>query len=79
MNLELHVLRVRTSEIGVEMDAIGDLGHQSFGEARGPVPVVVLEHGGEGEAAGVRGVVVGAVVIHRPVHELKILCRFRSC
>src|SRR5712692_5714222 len=54
------------------MNAVGDFGHEGFGKAQGPVAVVVFGHGGEGEAASVGGVIVGAVVVHGPIHELEI-------
>jgi hypothetical protein len=39
---------------------------------------VVLKEGGKREAASVRGIVVGAVIVHRPIHELEISIRAKG-
>ncbi len=72
VNLELHVLGVRAAEISIEMDAVGDLRHQSFGETRGPASIVILKHSGICETARVSGVVVCAAVVDGPVQKLEI-------
>ena len=55
-----------------QFDSVGDFGHEGFGETESPV--AVLEIGGEanGVAAGVGGIVLGAVVVGRPVEELEV-------
>jgi len=55
-----------------KVDSVGDFGHESFGEAE--APVAIFEVGGEADrvAAGVSGVVVGAVVVGGPVDELEV-------
>ncbi len=75
MQLEFHIFRARAAKIGVKIDAVGHLGHQCFRKTHGPVAVVVLHHRGIRVAARIRSVVVGAVVIHRPIHELEIAVR----
>src|SRR6266403_85401 len=71
-DLEFNILGARAAEVRVEMNTVCAFRHQCFRKTRGPVTVVILEHRGEGKAASVRGVVVGAVVVERPVHKLKI-------
>ncbi len=56
----------------VEVDAVGDGGHEGEEIAAGEESVVVLGDGSDGVAAGVGGVVVGAVVVDGPVHELEM-------
>src|SRR5437899_3234386 len=71
-NIEFNILGARAAEVRVKMNAVRDFGHQAFGKADGPAAVVILEHSGESEAPRVRSVIVGPVVVDRPVHELKI-------
>ena len=54
------------------MNAVSNLGHQRFGETDDVVFVVIFQKRREGEATRVGGVIVGAVIVHGPVHELKI-------
>jgi hypothetical protein len=75
MHLEFNVFRVSAAEVRVQIDAVGHLGHQRFRKPHGPVAVVVLHHRGIRVAARVRGVIVGAVVVERPIHELEIAVR----
>ena len=70
--LELEVLAAGAAEVPVEVDAVGDGGHQGEGVAGGPGVVVVLGDGAVGVAAGVGGVVPGAVVVDGPVQELEV-------
>ena len=70
--LELAVLPAGAAEVPVEVDAVGDGGHQGERVAGGPVLVDVLGDGAVGVAAGVGGVVPGAVVVDGPVHELQV-------
>ena len=72
VQLDFGVFGVGARDVGIEVNAVGDLGHEPFGEPRGPVPIVVFHHGGKGEASRIRGIVVGAIVVDGPVHELKI-------
>ncbi len=56
VNLKFNIFGARLAEVGVEMDAVGDLGHEP----------------GVGEASGIGGIVVRTAVVDRPVHELEI-------
>ncbi len=66
------IFRVDLPGLPDEIDSVGDFRHESFGEAESPV--AVFEVGGEadGVAAGVGGVVPGAVVVGGPVDELEV-------
>ena len=75
MQFKLEVFGVRAAQVRVEMDPIGNFWHQRHGESRGPSPVVVFDHRRKSEAACIRCVVVRAVVVHGPVHELKTRIR----
>ena len=70
--LELAVVGVGAAEGPVQVDAVGDDGHGEEAVAQAPDAVVVLGHAAHGVAAGVGGVVPGAVVVHGPVHELEV-------
>ena len=70
--LQLQHLGQCLARLGVKVDAIRHFRHEGFRETRSPVPVVILEHGGVGETASVGGIVIGAAVVDRPVHELEI-------
>src|SRR5579862_1201409 len=69
---EFEIFGARTSDVCVEIDSVGDLGHQRFGEANGPPVIVVLKDHAVGVAARVRGVVVGAVVVDGPIEKLQV-------
>ena len=69
---EFHVLAAGAAQVPVEVDAVGDGGHQGEAVAGGPGFVVVLGDGGVGVAAGVGGVVPCAVVVGGPVQELQV-------
>lgn len=75
MQLDFDVLRMGAAQVRVQVDAVGYFRHQRFHKPHGPMAVVVLHHRGIREAARVRGVIVGAVVIERPIHELQIAVR----
>ena len=66
------IFRVRLPRLPDQIDAVGDLGHESFGEAKSPVAVFVVGGKADGIAASVGGIVPGAVVIDRPVEELEV-------
>ena len=70
--LELAVVGAGAAEGPVQIDAVGDDGHGEESVAQAPDAVVVLGHAAQGVAAGVGGVVPGAVVVHGPVHELEV-------
>ena len=70
--LELVVFAPCPAQIPVQIDAVGNGGHQGDAVTEGPGVVVVLGDRAVGVTAGVRGVVVGAVVIDGPVHELEV-------
>src|SRR5208337_833758 len=72
MEFELNVFRACPAHVCVKVNAVGNLGHQGFGETDNVIFVVIFEEGGESKSAGVGGVIVGAVVVHAPVHELEI-------
>ena len=75
VQLEFDIFGAGAGKIGVDVDAVRHLGHQRFRESHGPMAVVVFHHRGIRVAARVRGVVVGAVVVERPIHELEITVR----
>ena len=70
--LELHVLGVGEREVSLELDAVGDRGHGGFGKAHAPVAVFEVGDQAPGVAAGIGGVVVGAIVVDGPVEELGV-------
>ncbi len=70
--LQLEVFRARSRDIGVEVDAVRNLRHQCFGESRRAPMIVVFQDGAIGVTARVRGVVVRAIVVDRPVQELQV-------
>ena len=55
-----------------QVDAVGDFRHEGFGETESPVAVFVVGGEADGVAAGVGGVVPGAVVVGGPVEELEV-------
>ncbi len=55
-----------------QIDSIRDLRHEPLGEAETPVTVLIVRHHAHGVAARIGGVVPCAVVVHRPVVELKM-------
>ena len=75
MQLEFHIFRAGAGQIGVQIDAVGHFGHQRFRESRGPVAVIVFDHCGIGVTTRIRGVVVCAVVVQRPIQRLQIAVR----
>ena len=70
--LQLDILGARSRDIGIEIRAICDLGHQRFGKAQSPVALFQLDHRSDGVAARVSRIVVGAVVVDHPVQELVV-------
>ena len=66
------VLAVGATERPVEVDAVGDGGHQRQAVARGPVAIDELGDCAVGVAAGVGRVVPRAVVVGGPVEELEV-------
>src|SRR5580658_10240637 len=72
VQFKFDVFRSSSTQIRVEVDTIGHLGHQRLSKTNGPTPIVILEHRGESEAARIRCIVVGSVVVYGPVHELKV-------
>ncbi len=71
-SLQLEVLRARPRHIGIQECTVRNLRHQRFGKARGPRGIVVFHDDGVGVTPRVRGHIVGAIVVHRPVQELQI-------
>jgi hypothetical protein len=59
-------------QIPVQIDAIRHLRHQRFSKPHAPVAAMVLGDSGECVSPRVRRIVVGAVIVHRPVHELQM-------
>src|SRR5208282_1195170 len=55
-----------------QVNAVGYGGHKSFGEAETPVAVLEIGQHANGVAARISGVVPGAIVVGRPVDELKV-------
>jgi len=70
--LELAILAVSAAEGPVEIDAVGDDGHGEDAVSQTPYAVVIFGEAAEGVAARVGGVVPCTVVVHGPVHELKV-------
>jgi hypothetical protein len=66
------ILATRSRDVPVEGDAIGHGRHQRFSTAHGVARRDVFDDDGVGVAARVSGVVVSAVVVHRPVGELEM-------
>jgi hypothetical protein len=56
-------------QIPVQVGAVGHLGHQGLREAKRPVAVVVFGNHADALAAGVGGIVVGAVVVDSPIQD----------
>ena len=56
----------------VQIDAIRDLGHQRLTKSRAPVAAVILGDSGKCVATRVGGVVVRAIVVDGPIHELQM-------
>src|SRR5215813_14851456 len=50
--LQLYVLRTRSSEIEIKVGAVRYFGHQAFGKPQAPVAVFIFHDYGEGVAAG---------------------------
>src|SRR6202035_3767908 len=72
VKLEFKILGVGAAEVSIEVDAVGNLGHEPLGKTGGPMTVVIFEHGRVREAARIGSVVVGSVVVDRPVQELEV-------
>ena len=72
VEFEFDIFRPRAAQVRVQMNAVGDFGHQRFRKAHVHAMVVIFDHRAEGESARVRRIVVRAVVVDRPIHELKI-------
>ncbi len=72
MKLQFEIFRPGTAKIPLQVRTVRDFGHQRLAEAEGPVAVVIFSDYADGVAASVRGVVVSAVVVHRPIHELGV-------
>ena len=70
VKFEFEVFRAGATQIPVQVGAVRHLGHQGLAEAKRPVAVVIFGDHADGVAAGVGGIVVGAVVVDGPVHEL---------
>src|SRR5580700_572196 len=68
---EFEVFGARAGDVRVEIDSIRDLGHQGYRQARCKPAVVIFKKNAVGVAARVRGVVVGAVIVDGPIHELQ--------
>src|SRR5580765_6370762 len=54
------------------IDSVGDLWHESFGEAQPPVAVLVIGGESYGVATRIGGVVPGAIVVGGPVEKLQV-------
>jgi len=69
------ILRMSLPRLPYQVDSVRDLRHEPFGEAKTPVAVLVIHHESHGVTASIGGVVPGAAVVDRPVHELKMRVR----
>jgi len=72
VGFEFQVCRARAGDVRIEIDAVCNLGHQRLEKAGGKPAIVIFDHGAIGITAGVGRVVVGAVVVHRPIQELEM-------
>ena len=72
MEFEFDVFGAGAAHVRVKVNAIGDFWHQRFGEADDVILIVIFHEHGEREAPGVGGVIVSAVVVDSPVHELQV-------
>ena len=66
------VFRVDLPRLPHEIDAVGDLGHETFAEAESPIAVFEVGGQPDGVATRVGGVVPRAVVVGGPVEELEV-------
>src|SRR5580704_196171 len=71
-SIEFQIFRPCSSQIGIKENAISYFGHHRFTKSSGEPMIVVLDDGRVGISAGVRGIVVGAVVVHRPIQKLQV-------
>src|SRR5215510_14980972 len=71
-NLKLEVLAARATDVPIQLDAVCNLRHQAFSKAQSPLAVLILDHQAKCVATSVCCIVVGAIVIHRPVHKLEM-------
>ena len=71
VQFEFHIFCAGSAHVRIEVNAVGHFRHQGFRKAYRPASLVILEHRRKRESSRVRRIVVRAVVIHGPVHELK--------
>ena len=71
VQFEFNIFCPGSPHVRIEVNAVGYFRHQGFRKSYCPAPLVIFEHRRKRESSRVRRIVVRAVVIHRPVHELK--------
>src|SRR5467141_2998540 len=71
VQLKFNILGARSLHIRIQVNAVGDLRHQSFRKSHRPAALVIFQHCRERESSRVRRIVVCPVVIYGPVHELE--------
>src|ERR1700690_2318995 len=72
MQLKVEVFGAGTPQIPLEVNSVRPLGHQSLAESKRPVAIVVLGDDAHCVAASIGRVVIGAVVVHGPIHKLEM-------
>src|SRR6202035_308294 len=73
VELDFEIFGAGAAHIPIELNAVGDFGHQRLGKAHGPGAVVILEHDVVSVTASIRGVIVGAVVDIGPIQKLQMV------
>jgi len=70
--LILPVFRMNLPGPPYQIDSVCNFRHEPFRKTEAPVAVLVIRDQSHGVTARVGGIIPRAVVIHRPVHELKM-------
>src|SRR5712692_9587579 len=71
VEFDLDIFCPRTAHFRIEVNAVGHFRHQRLRKSDSPAPLMIFEHRRKSESSRVRRVVVRAVVVHSPVHELE--------
>src|SRR5260370_1725371 len=71
VQFDLDIFCPGTAHFRIEVNAVGHFRHQRFRKSYRPAPLMIFEHRRKSESSRVRRVVVRAVVVHGPVHELE--------
>src|SRR6267154_4018188 len=71
VEFDLDIFCPGAAHFRIEVNAVGHFRHQRFRKSYRPAPLTVFKHRRKRESSRVRCVVVRAVVVHGPVHELE--------